>query len=70
MIMVIIIIIIIIILNKDLTIEIQHMWNIKTRVIPVITGVTETISKFFFFPMPPHVLLWTSSSSLLGMAGV
>jgi hypothetical protein len=21
---------------KDLTVEIQHMWNIKTRVIPVI----------------------------------
>jgi hypothetical protein len=30
---------------KDLTIEIQHMWNVKTRVIPVIIGVTGTISK-------------------------
>ena len=25
--------------------------------------------RIFFFPMPPHVLLWTSWSSLLGMAG-
>ena len=30
---------------KDLTIEIQSMWNVKTRVIPVIIGVTGTISK-------------------------
>jgi len=32
---------------KDLTIEIQHTWNVKTRVIPVITGATGTISKSF-----------------------
>jgi hypothetical protein len=25
---------------KDLTIEIQHMWNVKTNVIPVIIGAT------------------------------
>ena len=30
---------------KDLTIEIQRMWNVKTKVIPVITGATGTISK-------------------------
>ena len=29
---------------KDLTIEIQGMWNVKTRVIPVIIGATGTIS--------------------------
>jgi hypothetical protein len=28
---------------KDLTIEMQCMWNVKTRVIPVITGATGTI---------------------------
>jgi len=28
---------------KDLTIEIQRMWNIKTKVIPVIIGATGTI---------------------------
>ena len=32
---------------KDLTIEIQRMWNVKTNVIPVIIGVTGTISKSF-----------------------
>ena len=32
---------------KDLTIEIQRMWNVKTKVIPVIIGVTGTISKTF-----------------------
>jgi hypothetical protein len=31
---------------KDLTIEIQRMWNVKTRVISVI-GATGTISKSF-----------------------
>jgi hypothetical protein len=28
---------------KDLTIEIQHMWNVKTNVTPVIIGATGTI---------------------------
>ena len=32
---------------EDLTIEIQCMWNVKTRVIPVIIGATGTISKSF-----------------------
>jgi len=32
---------------KDLTIEIQGMWNIKTKVIPVIIDATGTISKSF-----------------------
>jgi len=32
---------------KDLTIEIQRMWNVKTKVIPVIIGATENISKSF-----------------------
>jgi len=31
----------------DLTTEIQCMWNVKTKVIPVITGATGTISKSF-----------------------
>ena len=29
---------------KDLTTEIQRMWNVKTNVIPVIIGATGTIS--------------------------
>ena len=32
---------------KDLTIETQRMWNVKTKVIPVIIGATGTISKSF-----------------------
>ena len=32
---------------KDLTIEIQRMWNVKTKAIPVIIGATGTISKSF-----------------------
>jgi hypothetical protein len=28
---------------KNLTTEIQHLWNVKTKVIPVITGATGTI---------------------------
>ena len=30
---------------KDLAIEIQRTWNIKTKVIPVIIGATGTVSK-------------------------
>jgi len=30
---------------KDLTIGIQRMWNVKTKVIPVIMGATGNISK-------------------------
>ena len=44
---IIIIIIIIILKYKDLTIEIQRMQNVKTKVIPVIIGATGTISKLF-----------------------
>jgi len=32
---------------KNLTIEIQRMWNVKTKVIPAIIGATGTISKSF-----------------------
>jgi len=32
---------------KDLTIEIQRVWNVKTKLIPVIIGATGTISKSF-----------------------
>ena len=32
---------------KNLTIELQRMWNVKTKVIPVIIGANGTISKSF-----------------------
>ena len=33
---------------KDLTVEMQRMWNVKTKVIPVIIGATGTISKSIY----------------------
>jgi hypothetical protein len=33
--------------HKDLAIEIQRMWNVKTKVIPVIIRATGTILKPF-----------------------
>jgi hypothetical protein len=30
---------------KDLTAEIQRMWSVKAKVIPVITGATGTVAK-------------------------
>jgi hypothetical protein len=33
--------------HKDLTIEIERMWNVKSRVMLVIIGATGTISKSF-----------------------
>ena len=32
---------------KDLTAEIQRMWNVKTKAIPVIIGTTGTVSMSF-----------------------
>jgi len=32
---------------KDLTTETQRMWNVTTKVIPVVIGATGTISKSF-----------------------
>jgi len=32
---------------EDLTTEIQRMWNVKTKVIPVIIGATGSISELF-----------------------
>jgi hypothetical protein len=33
--------------EQDLIIEIQHMWHVKTKVIPVTVGATGTISECF-----------------------
>ena len=38
--------------RKDLTIEKQRMWKVKTRVIPVIIGATGTISGALSYPEP------------------
>jgi len=34
-----------ILIYEDLIIQIQHMWNVKAKVIPIIKGATGTISK-------------------------
>jgi len=36
-----------ILIYKELTREIQRIWNVNTKVIPVIIGATGTISKSF-----------------------
>jgi len=32
---------------KDLTVEIQRMWNVKTEMMPAIIGATGTVSVLF-----------------------
>jgi len=57
---------------KDLTIEIQHMWNVKTNVIPVIIGATGTISKSvrkYVSNIPgKHVVKELEKTAILGTA--
>jgi enolase len=36
-----------VLIYNDLVIEIQRMWNVKTKVMPVIMGATGTISESF-----------------------
>jgi len=59
---------------KVLTIEIQRMWNVKTKVIPVITWVTGTISKSFrkYVSNIPgkHVVKEIQKKAILGTAHV
>jgi hypothetical protein len=59
---------------KDLTIEIQHMWNVKTRVIPVTIGATGTISKLFrkYMSTIPgnHELKELQETAILGTAHI
>jgi hypothetical protein len=59
---------------KDLIIEIQRMWNVKTRVIPLITGATGTISKSFrkYFSSIPgnHGVRELQKTAILGTAHI
>ena len=59
---------------KDLAIEIQCMWNVKTRVIPVIIGVTGTISKSlikYVSAIPGnHVVKVLQKTAILGTAHI
>jgi hypothetical protein len=59
---------------KDLTIEIQRMWNVKVRVIPVIIGATGTISKSFrkYVSSIPgnHEFIELQKTAILGTAHI
>ena len=55
---------------KDLTTEIQRMWNVKTKVIPVIIGATGTISKLFrkYVSNIKHEVKELQKTAILGTA--
>jgi len=59
---------------KDLTIEIQRMWNVKAKVIPVIIGATGTISKSFrkYVSNIPgnHEVMEIQKTAILGTAHI
>jgi hypothetical protein len=59
---------------KDLIIETQHMWDVKSRVIPVIIGATGTISKSFrkYVSNIPgnHEVKELQKSAILGIAHI
>jgi hypothetical protein len=59
---------------KDLTVEIQRMWNVKTNVIPVIIGATGTISKSFrkYLSYAPgvHKVKELQKTAILGTAHI
>jgi len=59
---------------KDLTIEIQRMWNVKTKVIPVTNGATGTISKSFrkYVSNIPgkHEVMELQKTAILGTAHI
>jgi hypothetical protein len=58
---------------KDLTTEIQRMWNVKTRVIPVIIGRNGTISKSFrkyVSSIPGNHEVRVQKTAILGIAHI
>jgi len=59
---------------KDLTIEIQRMWNVKTKVMPVIIWATGAISKSFrkYMSNTPgnHEVKELQKSAILGTAHI
>jgi hypothetical protein len=59
---------------KDLITEIQRMWNVKTKVTPVIIGATGTVSKSFrkYLSSVPgkHHIKELQKTAILGTAHV
>jgi len=59
---------------KDLKIEVQRMWNVKAKVIPVIIGATGTISeslrKYLSNRAGKHKISELQKTAKLGIAHV
>jgi hypothetical protein len=59
---------------KDLTIDTQRMWNVKTNVIPVSTGTTGTISKslrkYLSYILVKHEIKELHKTAILGTAHI
>jgi hypothetical protein len=59
---------------KELATEIQRMWNVKTRVIPVIIGAAGTISKSsikYVSSIPrSHEVIELQKTAILGTAHI
>ena len=56
---------------KNLTIEIQRMWNLKTKAIPVIIGATGTSSESFVSNIPgKHEVKELQKTAILGTAHI
>jgi hypothetical protein len=59
---------------KDLIIEIQRMWNMKAKVIPVITGATGTIAislRQYLSDIPgKHEIKELQTTAILGTAHI
>ena len=57
---------------EDPTTEIQRMWNVKTKAIPVITGATGTVSKSFRIYVSnipgKHEVMELQKTAILGTA--
>jgi hypothetical protein len=53
---------------EDLIIEIQFMWNLKEKVIPVITRATGTISKSMSNIPGKHEIKELQKTAMLGTA--
>jgi hypothetical protein len=58
---------------EDITTKIQRMWDVKTKVIPVTTGATGTISKSFrkyLSDIPGKDTMKLQKTAILGTAHV
>jgi len=57
---------------KDLIIVIQHMWKVKAKVIPVITGANATIPKsirpYLSNTLGKHKIMELQKTAILGTA--